>query len=84
MKAPAEILVYQSPKKARLYLFSLNPRIFEVMIHKNAEPGWNNSVIHGGTDEVIFSDVTVITRQKRRGLGRDRDRQGNSRTFFPN
>jgi hypothetical protein len=33
---PAEILVHQSLEKARLYLFSLNPRILEVIIQKNA------------------------------------------------
>jgi hypothetical protein len=52
LKIPAEILVHQSPKKARLYLFSLNPRISEVIIHKNAETGRNNSVICGGNGGV--------------------------------
>ena len=43
-------LVHQSPEKARLYLFSPSPLIFEVIIHKNAEPGRNNSVICGGNE----------------------------------
>jgi hypothetical protein len=49
LNTPAEILVHQGPKKARLYLFSLNPRISGVIIRKNAEPGRNNGGFSGGT-----------------------------------
>ena len=38
-KTPVEILVHQSLLRARLYLVSLNPRIREVIIRKNAESG---------------------------------------------
>jgi len=41
-KTPVEILVQQSPLQPRLYLFSLNTLLPEVIIRKNAEPGWNN------------------------------------------
>jgi hypothetical protein len=47
-KTPVGILVHQSPLRARLYLFSLNPRILEVIIRKNAEPGRNNRAISDG------------------------------------
>jgi hypothetical protein len=39
LKPPMGILVHQSPLKARLYLFSLNPRISEVIIRKNTGTG---------------------------------------------
>jgi len=48
LKPPARILVHRSPEKAWLYLFSLDPRISEVIIHKNAEPGRNNYGSSGG------------------------------------
>ena len=48
LKNPVRILVQRTPQQARLYLFSLNPRILEVIIRKNAEPGPENSVIYGG------------------------------------
>jgi hypothetical protein len=60
LKTPAEILVHQNLKKVCLYLFSLHPRISEVIIQKNAEPDRNNSVSVAGMGEVIFSDITVI------------------------
>jgi len=47
-KTPVGILVHQSPLWARFYLVSLNPRILEVIIRKNAEPGRNNRAISGG------------------------------------
>jgi hypothetical protein len=47
-KPSAGILVHQSPQQVRLYLFSLNIRISEVIIHKNAEPGRNNYGSSGG------------------------------------
>ncbi len=45
-----------------MYLFSLNPRIFEVIIRKNAEPGWNNEQDNGGKDVVVYSDVTGLKK----------------------
>ena len=39
LKTPAGILVQRSPYRARLYLFSLNLLIMEVIIRKNAESG---------------------------------------------
>ncbi len=48
LKPLAGILVKQTPQQARLHLFSLNPRILEVMIHKNAETGRDNSVLYDG------------------------------------
>lgn len=47
-ESPAGILVQRGPLKARLYLFSLNLRISEVIIQKNAETGRDNSVLYGG------------------------------------
>jgi hypothetical protein len=42
------ILVHQSLLQARLYRISRLPRISEVIIWKNAEPGRNNRGIYGG------------------------------------
>jgi len=47
-KPPVGILGQRSPLRARLYLFSIKPLILEVIIQKNAEPGWNNSAVSGG------------------------------------
>ena len=47
-KTPAGILVHRSLLWARLYLFSPRPRILEVIIRKNAEPGRNNWTITDG------------------------------------
>jgi hypothetical protein len=47
---PLEILVHQSPLRARLYLFSLTPLIPEVIIRKNAEPGRNKWAFSGGNE----------------------------------
>ena len=55
---PVGILVHRSPFHVRLYLFSLNPRIPEVIIQKNTEPGRNNCGFSAGMDMVVFSDVT--------------------------
>ena len=40
----------RSPLRARLYLFSLNHQISEVIIHKNAEPGRNESLFSDGIE----------------------------------
>jgi len=48
LKPTVGILVQQTPQQAWLYLFYLNPRISEVIIHKNAEPGRNNCGFSGG------------------------------------
>jgi len=63
LKPPEGILVQQTPQQAWLYLFYLNPRISEVIIHKNAEPGRSICGSSGGINEVVFSDVTVIVRR---------------------
>ena len=41
-------MVHLSLLRARLYLNSLTPRILEVIILENAEPGRNYSTIPGG------------------------------------
>jgi hypothetical protein len=55
-------LVQRAPQQARFYLFSLNTRILEVIIHKKAEPGRNNGQSPTGKGEVIFSDVADMAR----------------------
>jgi len=47
-KNPVKILVNRSLLPARLYLNSLTPRILEVIIRKNAEPGRNYPAIFDG------------------------------------
>jgi len=49
-KTPSEILVHRSPLRARLYLNSLTPRIWEVIIRKNAEPGRNYPAMPDGNE----------------------------------
>jgi hypothetical protein len=48
LKIPVGILVHRCPLGARLYLFSPDPRILEVIIRKNAETGRKNLKVSGG------------------------------------
>jgi hypothetical protein len=71
-KTPVEILVHRSPLKARLYLFSVYPRIFEVIIQENAEPGRNDEPVSDGNGGVIFGNVPAIKGRRGCALGHGR------------